>query len=1589
MTVEAAASEPVATAVAEAERPEPSPSHTHAGSNGNLAASAAGAEDTDDHHSYQTRNVADLVMLHNLSEDGIVEALQDRFKADRIYSYIGDVVISVNPFKPLAIYSDEEIFAYRDAYIVSNKAPHIYALANRAYRNLLRTHKCQCILITGESGAGKTEASKIIMQFVAVVSGTRQQQVFDQQQSQQRVKLQHQQDIERAQLLRHSMIITSNTDLSLAGLDGHDVVARHKSLVLDGEAHQPDPHAAPITAASAAAAAGVVVAPPSNPKRRPPPLLNRDDSSQESHAFLSVDDLNTTTQVKRQLLESNPVLEAFGNAKTLRNDNSSRFGKYMEIEFNVRGDPKGARIQTYLLEKSRVVRQQKNERNFHIFYQLLSGLPSSQLEALTLKRDPTTYKYLSESGCFTLDNADDARDFKATVHGMQVVGFSEEEIADTWQVLAAILTLGNVEFSSSGKRVGGDAASDAAATASGLLNVATTTVFPSEAAKLRAAEAASAKDKDLRPVLATADTFATVCKLLDVSEKDLLNALTFRTMTVEGQTKETYSISLSVADAHDTRDALTKALYMKLFSWLVDRINANMQWKSNRVRDGKKLIISLLDIYGFEIFQSNGFDQFCINYCNERLQQLAIHLTLESEQREYAEEGIAWVHIEYFDNQAICALIEKKPVGVITILDEECLLPDKTPNTFVRKLGENCSSHPHFASHKISGGNSEFTLRHYAGDVKYLANDFLRKNKDLLFNDLVSLLRQKSNSRIISKLFAEQAEPAAAVANAAATAGASSLSNAAAPGSPRADVDGAAPMSPGFGTHTAKYAPGSALAASKFRELDAASAASSKHNSPAKSPQQSARASRTSVDMGQGKLPLGSTSTAVSAAAGAFGGSRRRPETLAAQFRTQVTALMKTLAESSPHYVRCIKPNDTKSPGVCDVVLLRNQTRYLGLLENVKVRRAGYCFRQSYRAFLGRYKMACPDIWPVYVPGGSGPVPADEHPRDKRAQEHRRAAALAAVLATGRTAAELDREAVERLMLHLDIARTEYEFGKTKIFIKEPVTLVKLERIRERHLGWTATLIQTAYRGFAARRWYKRDRSTRLVQTVCRGFLARLRVKRLRAAIALQTAWRRCAQLRWYKRYRAATVLAATFRGHRDRKEYKKFCAARSLQSTWRMFRDRVVFLKVRTQLRATVMLQKHFRGYQVRKNFHKIKAAAVIQRYVRRWLFRRTLAATFIQKSWKMVRAVAAFRRTRRSILLIQAVYRLHRARSAAIVISKVWRGHRVRARVARWRTARNKIVRFYRISRSRKYFVQLDHAFGQSLPRTPLPAPPTVMKSSCTVLRLESRWRSAIARRYIAALTQEQVDIFRKKALASDIFLGRKENYSLSVKHPFQSDYLQLDNPLQKHTKGWRKLAFGGILEQNMINTELMFSDHVNKLNSKFSVDPATIIVTRDTLYRLHPKNFKPKTKMRLVDIKLLALSPFADDYVLLSTHDSHLIIDCKRYVELVTVLSTLYRKIKNEHLPVSFTTREDFSADGHKWTVSFMAAEKITESKVTILEKKNHVSIQCPVRASASSFNLFLNAAAATVAAGTAGPSSEGAGLTSPSSARTLHA
>ncbi|KFP14557.1 Unconventional myosin-VIIa, partial [Egretta garzetta] len=721
-------------------------------------------------HPTSIHGVEDMIRLGDLNEAGILRNLLIRYREHLIYTYTGSILVAVNPYQLLPIYSPEQIRLYTNKKI-GEMPPHIFAIADNCYFNMQRNNKDQCCIISGESGAGKTESTKLILQFLAAISG------------------------------QHSWI-------------------------------------------------------------------------------------------EQQVLEANPILEAFGNAKTIRNDNSSRFGKYIDIHFNKRGAIEGAKIEQYLLEKSRVCRQAQDERNYHVFYCMLRGMTMEQKKKLGLGK-ATDYNYLAMGNCTTCDGRDDSKEYANIRSAMKVLMFTDTENWEISKLLAAILHMGNLQY-----------------------------------------EARTYDNLDACEVVQSA-SLITAASLLEVDPQDVMNCLTSRTIITRG---ETVSTPLSMEQALDVRDAFVKGIYGRLFVWIVEKINAAIYRPPSQELKSVRRSIGLLDIFGFENFTVNSFEQLCINFANENLQQFFVRHVFKLEQEEYNLENINWQHIEFTDNQDALDMIAIKPMNIISLIDEESKFPKGTDATMLHKLNSQHKLNTNYIPPK-NNYETQFGINHFAGIVYYETKGFLEKNRDTLHGDIIQLVHSSKN-KFIKQIF-------------------------------QADV--------AMGAET-----------------------------------------------------------------------RKRSPTLSSQFKRSLELLMRTLSVCQPFFVRCIKPNEYKKPMLFDRELCVRQLRYSGMMETIRIRRAGYPIRYTFVEFVDRYRVLMPGVKPAYKQG------------DLRGTCQRIAEAV------------LGKD-------------DDWQIGKTKIFLKDHHDML-LEIERDKAITDKVILIQKVVRGFKDRSNFLKVRNSALmIQRYWRG----------------------------------------------------------------------------------------------------------------------------------------------------------------------------------------------------------------------------------------------------------------------------------------------------------------------------------------------------------------------------------------------------------------------------------------------------------------------------------------------------------------------
>ncbi|XP_059495166.1 unconventional myosin-Vc-like isoform X4 [Stegostoma tigrinum] len=809
----------------------------------------------------------DLTALSYLHEPAVLHNLKVRFVDSKlIYTYCGIILVAINPYKEIPIYGDAIIHAY-SGQNMGDMDPHIFAVSEEAYKQMARKNRNQSIIVSGESGAGKTVSARYAMRYFATVS--------------------------------------------------------------------------------------------------------------KSSSKACVED---------KVLASNPITEAIGNAKTTRNDNSSRFGKYTEISFNNQYRIIGANMRTYLLEKSRVVFQAENERNYHIFYQLCASADRPEFKHLKLA-PAENFSYVNMGGNTVIDGINDRTDFIETQKTFSLLGLNKDFQMDIFKVLAGILHLGNVEI----KAVGDDKS--------------------------------SVKHDD--------NHLKVFSELLEIKLEKMAHGLCHRKIAT---TSDTVVKPMTKVQAINARDALAKHIYAHLFSCIVDHINKALQFTGK-----KHTFIGVLDIYGFETFDVNSFEQFCINYANEKLQQQFNLHVFKLEQDEYMKEDIPWALIEFNDNQPCIDLIEAK-MGILELLDEECLLPQGTEENWLQKLQNNyLNKNPLFEKPRMS--SKAFIILHFADKVQYECDGFLEKNRDTLYEELIDVLK-KSKLSLLADFFQEN-EPST--------------------GSLRANIK-VRPARPGFKSF-----------------------------------------------------------------------NKQHRTTVGSKFRNSLHLLMETLNATTPHYVRCIKPNDLKLQFEYDSKRVVQQLRACGVLETIRISAQSYPSRWTYFEFFSRYRI---------------------------------------LMSQQDLALDDKKQICKEVLKHLIQDPNQYQFGKTKIFFRAG-QVAYLEKLRADKLRAASVTIQKNLRCWIQRKKFlKMKRAAIIIQQYVRGerairhVLNAATLKQSWGAVIIQKHWRRFLLSRRYQLILMATIRIQSFtRGWLARRTYEK------------MLQDQ-----------KALVIQKHVRAWLVRRRYQSIR---------------------------------------------------------------------------------------------------------------------------------------------------------------------------------------------------------------------------------------------------------------------------------------------------------------------------------------------------------------------------------------------------------------
>uniref|UniRef100_A0A8C6DTV7 Myosin IXB n=1 Tax=Moschus moschiferus TaxID=68415 RepID=A0A8C6DTV7_MOSMO len=896
----------------------------------------------------------DLCNLPELTEENLLKNLRHRFLQQKIYTYAGSILVAVNPFKFLPIYNPKYVKMYENQQL-GKLEPHVFALADVAYYAMLRKRVNQCIVISGESGSGKTQSTNFLI-----------------------------------------------------------------------------------------------------------------------HCLTALSQKGYASGVERTILGAGPVLEAFGNAKTAHNNNSSRFGKFIQVNYLESGIVRGAVVEKYLLEKSRLVSQEKDERNYHVFYYLLLGVSEEERREFQLKQ-PEDYFYLNQHNLKIEDGEDLKHDFERLKQAMEMVGFLPATKKQIFSILSAILYLGNVTYK---KR-------------------------------------ASGRDEGLE--VGPPEALDTLSQLLKVKREILVEVLTKR-KTVTSNDKLILPYSLS--EAITARDSMAKSLYSALFDWIVLRINHALLNKKDMEESVSCLSIGVLDIFGFEDFERNSFEQFCINYANEQLQYYFNQHIFKLEQEEYQSEGISWHNIDYTDNVGCIHLISKKPTGLFYLLDEESNFPHATSQTLLAKFKQQHEDNRYFLGTPVM--EPAFIIQHFAGKVKYQIKDFREKNMDYMRPDIVALLRG-SDSSYVRELIGM--DPVAVFRWAVLRAAIQAMAVLREAGRLRAErAEKAAGRSSGAHGHLGELHRGASTPPEKlYRDLHDQIIRSIKGlpwqgDDPRKLLQSLNRLQkpRTFIPKSKGikqkqiipknlldskslKLIISMTLHDRTTKSLLHLHKKKKPPSISAQFQTSLNKLLEALGKAEPFFIRCIRSNAEKKELCFDDELVLQQLRYTGMLETVRIRRSGYSAKYTFQDFTEQFQ--------VLLPKNAQPC----------------------------------REVISALLEKMDIDKRSYQIGKTKVFLKETKRQA-LQETLHREVVRKILLLQSWFRMVLERRHFLQTRRAAITIQACwRSYRVRRALERSQAAVFLQAAWRGYRQRAAYQHQRQSIIrLQSLCRGHLQRKSFSQ-----------------------------------------------------------------------------------------------------------------------------------------------------------------------------------------------------------------------------------------------------------------------------------------------------------------------------------------------------------------------------------------------------------------------------------------------------------------
>ncbi|XP_074194060.1 unconventional myosin-IXb isoform X13 [Rhinolophus sinicus] len=903
----------------------------------------------------QQADFDDLCNLPELTEANLLKNLKHRFLQQKIYTYAGSILVAVNPFKFLPIYNPKYVKLYENQQL-GKLEPHVFALADVAYYAMLRKRVNQCIVISGESGSGKTQTTNFLI-----------------------------------------------------------------------------------------------------------------------HCLTALSQKGYASGVERTILGAGPVLEAFGNAKTAHNNNSSRFGKFIQVNYLESGIVRGAVVEKYLLEKSRLVSQEKDERNYHVFYYLLLGVSKEERQEFQLKQ-PEDYFYLNQHNLKIEDGEDLKHDFERLKQAMEMVGFLPATKKQMFSVLSAILYLGNVTYK---KR-------------------------------------ATGRDEGLE--VGPPEVLDTLSQLLKVKREILVEVLTKRkTVTANDKLILPYSLS----EAITARDSMAKSLYSALFDWIVLRINHALLNKKDMEESVSCLSIGVLDIFGFEDFERNSFEQFCINYANEQLQYYFNQHIFKLEQEEYQCEGISWHNIDYTDNIGCIHLISKKPTGLFYLLDEESNFPHATSQTLLAKFKQQHEDNRYFLGTPVM--EPAFIIQHFAGKVKYQIKDFREKNMDYMRPDIVALLRS-SDSSYVRELIGM--DPVAVFRWAVLRAAIRAMAVLREAGRLRAErAEKAAGLgSPGARSHLGELQRGGSTPSEKlYRDLHDQIIKTIKGlpwqgDDPRRLLQSLSRLQkpRTFILKSKGtkqkqiipknlldskslKLIISMTLHDRTTKSLLHLHKKKKPPSISAQFQTSLNKLLEALGKAEPFFIRCIRSNAEKKELCFDEELVLQQLRYTGMLETVRIRRSGYSAKYTFQDFTEQFQ--------VLLPKNSQPC----------------------------------REVISALLEKMNVNKRSYQIGKTKVFLKETERQA-LQETLHREVVRKILLLQSWFRMVLERRHFLQMRRAAVTIQACwRSYRVRRALERTQAALYLQATWRGYRQRVAYQRQRQSIIhLQSLCRGHLQRKSFRQ-----------------------------------------------------------------------------------------------------------------------------------------------------------------------------------------------------------------------------------------------------------------------------------------------------------------------------------------------------------------------------------------------------------------------------------------------------------------